>query len=120
MTPPPDIGPPGPGPPGPGRGNAAEGFVPRSVADAENPMLDLRKRMHTGLEGIVVGYREPLDLMLIASLAGGHVLLEGPPGVAKTLMAGAIARVLGVSFKRVQFTPDTTPAEIVGSNIVRA
>ena len=47
------------------------------------------------------------------------MLIEGPPGVAKTLMAGAIARVLGVSFKRVQFTPDTTPDEIIGRNVTR-
>ena len=67
-----------------------------------------------------MGYEEPLDLMLVAAVAGGHVLIEGPPGIAKTLMAGAIARVLGVSFRRVQFTPDTQPEEITGRNITRA
>jgi MoxR-like ATPase len=85
-----------------------------------NPLLELRERARLELEGVVVGYEEPLDLLLVAAVAGGHVLLEGPPGIAKTLMAGAVARVLGVSFKRVQFTPDTTPDEITGRNLARA
>ena len=76
--------------------------------DARNTVADLREQVRRELEGVVVGYDEPLDLLLVAAVAGGHVLIEGPPGIAKTLMAGAIARVLGVSFKRVQFTPDTT------------
>jgi MoxR-like ATPase len=64
-----------------------------------------------------VGYEEPRDLLLIAAVAGGHVLLEGPPGVAKTLMAGAVARSLGVKFTRVQFTPDTSPDEVTGKMV---
>ena len=83
--------------------------VPRSVMDARNTVADLREQARRELEGVVVGYDEPLDLLLVAAVAGGHVLIEGPPGIAKTLMAGAIARVLGVSFRRVQFTPDTQP-----------
>ena len=84
-----------------------------------NPLLDLREQTRRQLDGVVVGYEQPLDLLLVAAVAGGHVLLEGPPGIAKTLMAGAMARVLGVSFRRVQFTPDTTPEEISGRNIMR-
>jgi MoxR-like ATPase len=94
--------------------------VPRSVMDARNTLADLREQVRQELDGVVVGYDEQIDLLLIAAVAGGHVLLEGPPGIAKTLMAGSIARVLGVGFKRVQFTPDTTPEEITGRNIVRA
>jgi MoxR-like ATPase len=80
---------------------------------------DLRERTRAELDGVVIGYEEPLDLLLVAAVAGGHVLVEGPPGVAKTLMAGAIARVLGVSFRRVQFTPDTSPEEISGRSTTR-
>ena len=89
------------------------------LACARTRSLDLREQTRRELDGVVVGYDEPIDLLLVAAVAGGHVLLEGPPGIAKTLMAGAIARVLGVGFRRVQFTPDTTPEEITGRNVMR-
>jgi MoxR-like ATPase len=82
-------------------------------------LVDLLDRAHAELDGVVIGYQEPLDLLIVAAVAGGHVLIEGPPGVAKTLMAGAVARVLGVSFRRVQFTPDTSPEEIAGRSVAR-
>src|SRR5579871_4607205 len=92
---------------------------PRVVAEARNIVLELRGMVHRELDDIVVGYEEPLDMLIVASMAGGHVLLEGPPGIAKTLLVGAVARVLGVNFKRVQFTPDTSPEEIVGKYVTR-
>jgi MoxR-like ATPase len=94
--------------------------VPRSVMDARNTLTDLREQMRQELDGVVVGNDEALDLLLVAAVAGGHVLIEGPPGIAKTLMAGAVARALGVGFKRIQFTPDTSPEEITGRNVTRA
>ena len=67
----------------------------------------------------VVGYDKVIEYMLIAAVTGGHVLLEGPPGIAKTLVAGSMARALGVDFSRVQFTSDTTPDEITGTSRMR-
>jgi MoxR-like ATPase len=89
------------------------------AAVSTHALEDLRRLARDELADVVVGYEEPLDLLVVAAVAGGHVLLEGPPGVAKTLMAGAVARVLGVSFARVQFTPDTTPDDVLGRTVTR-
>ena len=65
----------------------------------------------------IVGQEKAIDLMLIALFSSGHVLLEGPPGTAKTFLAQCFARVLGLDFGRIQFTPDLMPGDIVGSNL---
>jgi MoxR-like ATPase len=62
----------------------------------------------------VVGQREALELLWVALLSGGHVLLEGVPGVAKTLMASTLAHLSGLKFQRVQFTPDMLPSDLLG------
>ena len=81
--------------------------------------MTLRDEFREEVSKVVIGNEEAIDLLLVASIAGGHVLLEGPPGVAKTLLAGAIARSLGVKFTRIQFTPDTTPSEVTGGEMVK-
>ena len=65
----------------------------------------------------VVGQDETLDFMLVALFAGGHILLEGPPGTAKTLLAHSFARAVGLDFGRIQFTPDLMPGDIIGANL---
>src|SRR5580704_12645159 len=65
----------------------------------------------------VVGQYDTVELMLTALLAGGHVLLEGPPGTAKTFLAQCFARALDLQFGRIQFTPDLMPGDIIGSNL---
>ncbi|HEY1616038.1 MAG TPA: MoxR family ATPase [Streptosporangiaceae bacterium] len=67
------------------------------------------------VERAVVGHRRPLELVLTAILAGGHVLLEDLPGLGKTLTARSFAQVLGLSFARIQFTPDLLPSDVVGA-----
>jgi len=67
------------------------------------------------VERAVVGKRDVLELVLLGVLAGGHVLLEDLPGLGKTLLARSFAAVLGLSFRRVQFTPDLLPADVTGS-----
>ncbi len=67
---------------------------------------------------VIVGHLEVIDQVLIALLAGGHVLLEGVPGLGKTLLVKTLAQALELGFSRIQFTPDLMPADIVGTNMV--
>ncbi len=69
------------------------------------------------LSATIVGQRATLEALLYATIAGGHVVLEGPPGLAKTLACRALAAAVGGTFKRVQFTPDLLPSDIVGTRI---
>lgn len=68
----------------------------------------------------LVGQKEVIDLTLTALLSGGHVLLEGVPGLGKTLLARTLAQVLDISYNRIQFTPDLMPSDITGTNLILA
>jgi MoxR-like ATPase len=80
---------------------------------------ELRDRVSAEVSKVVVGQGDVVDLLLAAIAVNGHVLLEGVPGVAKTLMANVTARALGVSFRRVQFTPDMLPSDLTGTMTLR-
>jgi MoxR-like ATPase len=85
------------------------------VAEAQGGLVRLIDR----IEGQVVGQRTLLERLVIALLAGGHVLIEGVPGLAKTRAVRALARALDLPFRRVQFTPDLLPADLTGTQIYR-
>lgn len=78
---------------------------------------DLADRVRTEIGKAIVGQTETVDLLLTALFARGHVLLEGPPGLAKTYLAQCFARTLDLEFGRIQFTPDLMPADIIGTNV---
>ena len=90
---------------------------------AQNPVMTLPEVRHlaSAIRGeiakAVVGQTETVDHLLIALLAQGHVLLEGPPGTAKTFLAQCFAASLGLHFGRIQFTPDLLPGDILGSSL---
>src|SRR4051794_11199911 len=81
----------------------------------EELMQELRERVCGEVRKVVVGQDATVDLLLAAAALGGHVLLEGVPGTAKTLLANATARALGIGFGRVQFTPDMLPSDLTGT-----
>lgn len=74
--------------------------------------------LRDALADVLVGNREVIDLTLAAMIAGGHVLLEGPPGVGKTVLARTLAELVDVDYRRIQFTSDLMPADIVGTYVV--
>ena len=78
---------------------------------------DLANAIRAEVGKAVVGQTETVDHLLVALLAQGHVLLEGPPGTAKTFLAQCFAATLGLDFGRIQFTPDLMPGDILGSNL---
>src|SRR5438270_9015693 len=77
----------------------------------------LAQAIRTEIAKAVVGQETSVDLMLVALFAGGHILLEGPPGTAKTLLAHSFAQTVGLKFGRIQFTPDLMPGDIIGANL---
>ncbi|HYY47046.1 MAG TPA: AAA family ATPase [Candidatus Angelobacter sp.] len=91
---------------------------------AEEPRIDatrvteLAQALETELARLIVGQKEMVRDTVIALIAGGHVLLEGVPGLGKTVLVRSLGQTLSMSFARVQFTPDLMPADIVGTNVI--
>jgi len=95
---------------------------PKSAAPDEVQMVDdlhRRYREIVGqLGGVIVGMEDVIEQLLIAMLCRGHCILEGVPGLAKTLLVSELGKMLGLSFRRIQFTPDLMPADITGSDVL--
>lgn len=86
---------------------------------ATGVLTELRGRLHQEVAKVVVGQQEAVDALLLALAVGGHVLLEGVPGVAKTLLASTFSKALGLEFRRAQFTPDLLPSDLTGTMSLR-
>ena len=80
-------------------------------------LLDVLKEARGEVGKVIIGQDQAIDRALIAIFTGHHALVEGVPGVAKTLLVRTLARVLGCEFGRIQFTPDLMPADITGTNV---
>ncbi len=96
---------------------ASSTVATKSVRELET-ITEQLARARASLKDVVYGQEEVIDLCLVAILAGGHALLVGAPGLAKTKLVAALGRVLGLDEKRVQFTPDLMPADILGSEVL--
>ncbi|MCX7887825.1 MAG: MoxR family ATPase [Verrucomicrobiae bacterium] len=90
----------------------------QDIALAET-LLNAYRRITAELGKLIVGQNEVIEQLMIAILARGHCLLEGVPGLAKTLMVRSLARVMDLSFRRIQFTPDLMPADITGTEVIQ-
>src|SRR5919205_861590 len=82
-------------------------------------LMSSRDRIRSELAKTIIGQREVIDEILIALFAGGHCLITGAPGLAKTLLVKSIARIFHLKFQRIQFTPDLMPADITGTEILQ-
>src|SRR5215213_1451266 len=81
------------------------------------PVTELARRVRASVARVIVGKNDEIELMLVAMLCEGHVLIEDVPGIGKTTLAKALARSLGCNFHRIQFTPDLLPSDITGTSI---
>src|SRR5258705_11449518 len=93
------------------------------IKDAEKSITHLRDCCHslqTQMASVLVGQSEVVRLLLTGLISGGHMLIIGVPGLAKTMMVKALADLLGWEFRRIQFTPDLMPADITGTEILQS
>ncbi|APZ47312.1 magnesium chelatase [Polaribacter reichenbachii] len=83
------------------------------LTELQESVFQIKKQ----LQKVIVGQKEMMDLLLVALLANGHVLIEGVPGVAKTITAKLLSKTLNIGFSRIQFTPDLMPSDILGTSV---
>ena len=121
-----------------GSAASADGAEPRASALADSAQAEARgsaqtppdvetvkaltaahAKIRSELGKIIIGQEEVVDQLLLALFAGGHCILEGVPGLAKTLMISTLARCLNLSFNRIQFTPDLMPSDITGTEVIQ-
>ena len=81
-------------------------------------LVQKRIELKKEISKVIIGQEEVVDQILLSIFSGGHALLVGVPGLAKTLMVNTISQALGLDFKRIQFTPDLMPSDILGSEIL--
>src|SRR5690606_3261658 len=81
-------------------------------------LRDAAERIRTEIQRVIIGQDSVIDQLVIALLSDGHVLIEGMPGVAKTLAAKLLARTVATGFSRIQFTPDLMPSDVIGTSIL--
>jgi len=94
--------------------------MPDTVDELNRFVATYRARLDpvfTGMQSVIVGQRTMLDRLLLGLLVGGHILLEGVPGLAKTLAVRTLAQTVRLTFQRIQFTPDLLPADVIGTQI---
>ncbi len=98
--------------------NAPSGKPAKSIGDLLREFREHRDQMKLELSKAIVGQDEVVEQLFAAIFTRGHCLLEGVPGLAKTLMVSSLAKILDVNFKRIQFTPDLMPSDITGTNVL--
>ena len=89
-----------------------------SDVEAIKNLVKKHQALKSEISKVIVGQDEVIDQILLSIYTGGHALLIGVPGLAKTLMVNTIAQTLGLDFKRIQFTPDLMPSDILGSEVL--
>ena len=90
----------------------------QQISDEVDMLSGKLKALKQEIGKVIIGQEETVSQLLIAFLAGGHALLEGVPGLAKTLMIRTLANAIDLKFKRIQFTPDLMPSDIIGTEIL--
>ncbi|HEY4788872.1 MAG TPA: AAA family ATPase, partial [Bacteroidales bacterium] len=90
--------------------------VTQSYVDVAE-VIDFANKLRNELQKVIIGMDETIDMLTVGLLTNGHILLEGVPGIAKTMLVKLLANTLSVDFKRIQFTPDLMPSDVVGTTV---